>query len=302
MKKLVFGHQNPDTDSICSAMIVELGEKQKGIEIEAVALGGLNEETKYVLNYIGKKAPRIIQEVEKNQKVIMVDHNEFGQSVKNIEEAIIEEVYDHHRISNFQTKDQVLMNVQPLGCTATILYQKYSLEKVEITKDMAILIISAIVSDSLLFKSPTCTKLDEQVASELAKQFNIDIQEYGLEMLKAGTNLSSFSAEELLDVDTKEFQTKNGKYQIGQINTVDLNDIVSKENTNIINAIEKRITNNKLDLFMLVITDILNSNSIAYCIGENSKKVAKIFKQEIIDNKINLPGVVSRKKQIVPFL
>lgn len=302
MEKIVFGHQNPDTDSICSALVFALGEQAKGTKIEAVALGTVNQETKYVLDYLKMNEPRVITKVENGQPLVMVDHNEFTQSVENIENAEIIAVYDHHRVANFTTKDQVLMNVQPLGCTATILYEKFELEKIEISFEMAILMISAIVSDSLLFKSPTCTEKDQKVARLLAEKIELDLEEYGLNMLKAGTNLSQFTAEELLDVDTKKIQNNNSTYEIGQINTVDIKEIVAGQGKDIVQAIEKRISSKELDAFLFVITDIINSNSIAYCLGKDAETIAQKLGKNLEEDLIDLPGVVSRKKQIVPFI
>lgn len=302
MKRLVFGHRNPDTDTICSAILVSMAKKSRGEDVEAVALGEINKETEYVLKHLKMMAPRIIDKVEDQQEVFLVDHNEFGQSAPNIENARILAVYDHHRIGNFHTKEPLTMDVRPVGCTATILYERFIRENIHITEEMAYLIVSAIISDTLLFKSPTYTIQDQEVADKLAKEYDINLEKYGLEMLEAGTVLTSYTTDELLDIDTKEFVTDKGKYQVGQINTVNIDALKTDRHTELINEINKRIEEHDLDAFILLITDIINNNSIAYSLGKNADQIAEAFKQDLKDHVIELPGVVSRKKQVVPHL
>src|SRR5699024_8912661 len=169
-------------------------------------MGELNKETEYALNYAGVEAPRLIDKVAADvEQVILVDHNEFQQSVDNIKEVTISEVIDHHRIANFETANPLYFRAEPVGCTATILYKMFREQDVEISEENALLMISAIVSDTLLFKSPTCTKEDEAAAKALAKIADINLDEYGLNMLKAGTDIQDKSAAELLGMDAKEF-------------------------------------------------------------------------------------------------
>ena len=259
-KILIFGHKNPDTDSICSSIVMEKFSKNLGLDVEAVRLGNINKETEYVLNYLGISAPKLIEKLEEGQEVILVDHNEFNQSVDGIENAIIEMVIDHHRIANFQTKDPLYYRAEPVGCTATILYKKFKEENMEIEKTEAILMLSAIISDTLLFKSPTCTKEDKKACDELSKIAGIDVNSYGLDMLKAGTDLNDFTPEQLINLDAKNMSKDSTKYVIAQVNTVSIEDVLKRENE-LKEAIEKEITKKELDLFVFVITDILNSNS-----------------------------------------
>ena len=259
-KMLIFGHKNPDTDSICSSLVMEKFYKNLGLDVEAVRLGNVNKETEYVLNYLEILLPREIQKVEEGQKVVLVDHNEFNQSAEGIESATIEAVIDHHRIANFQTKDPLYYRAEPVGCTSTILYKKFKEENMTIEKREAILMLSAIVSDTLLFKSPTCTQEDKNACEELAKISGIDINSYGLEMLKAGTDLNDFTPEQLINLDAKSLSKGNTKYVIAQVNTVAIEDVLKREEE-IKEAIKKEISENGLDLFVFVITDILNSNS-----------------------------------------
>src|SRR5690606_8261096 len=169
-KTLIFGHKNPDTDSICSAIVYANLKTKLGMNVEAVRLGSLNKETEYVLNYAEVKVPRLIEKVEEGiQEVILVDHNEFQQSVDNIRDVKITEVIDHHRIANFETNDPLYFRAEAVGCTATILNKMFKENGVEVSEKDALLLLSAIISDTLLFKSPTCTQEDIQAGEELAK-------------------------------------------------------------------------------------------------------------------------------------
>ena len=222
-KTLIFGHKNPDTDSICSAIVYANLKTKLGMNVEAVRLGSLNKETEYVLNYAEVKVPRLIEKVEEGiQEVILVDHNEFQQSVDNIRDVKITEVIDHHRIANFETNDPLYFRAEAVGCTATILNKMFKENGVEVSEKDALLLLSAIISDTLLFKSPTCTQEDIQAGEELAKIANVDLEKYGLDMLKAGTDLSDKSIAELLAMDSKEFMMGPSKVEIAQVNAVDL--------------------------------------------------------------------------------
>ena len=227
-KILIFGHKNPDTDSICSALVKERFEKKRGKDVEAVRLGNINKETQYALNYLGIEAPRLLEKVEEEQKVILVDHNEFNQSAEGIEKAKIEEVVDHHRISNFETAEPLYYTARPYGCTSTILFGQYIQEGIKIEKEEATLMASAIISDTLLLKSPTTTEYDKKALEELAKIAEININEYGLEMLKAGTDLDDFSAKELINLDAKSLDKNGTKFVIAQVNTVSIEDVLKR--------------------------------------------------------------------------
>lgn len=299
-KTLILGHKNPDTDSICSSLVMEKFDKNLGFNVEAVRLGEVNKETQYVLNYLGIQAPRLIEKVAEGQAVVLVDHNEFAQSVNGIEKAKIETVVDHHRIANFQTAEPLYYRAEPVGCTSTILYKKFREENMEIEKKEAILMLSAIISDTLLFKSPTCTPEDVKVCGELAKIANIDVNTYGLDMLKAGTDLSDFTAEQLINIDSKEFANGDFKFQVAQVNTACIDDVVQNKEA-IENAMKDFMNENGSRLFVFLITDIINSNSQAIVLGD-TEVFEKAFSKEVKYNMAFLEGVVSRKKQVAPVI
>ena len=301
-KILVFGHKSPDTDSICSALVKTILDKKKnGVEHIPARLGNIGKETQYVLDYLNLDAPMLLENIEEGQEVILVDHNEFCQSVDGIEKAKIIGVIDHHRISGFQTAEPLYYTARPYGCTCTILYNMFKDSNIEIEKTEAVLMASAIISDTLLLKSPTTTKKDVEALENLAKIANININEYGLDMLKAGTDLSDYSAEEILNIDAKCVDIKGTNAKIAQVNTVDIQDVL-KNQTALETAINNSISSENLDLFMFAVTDIVNSNSEALVLGKRSDIVEKAFNAKLENNRIFLPGVVSRKKQILPVL
>ncbi|MDQ4710960.1 manganese-dependent inorganic pyrophosphatase [Bacillus subtilis] len=301
-KILIFGHQNPDTDTICSAIAYADLKNKLGFNAEPVRLGQVNGETQYALDYFKQESPRLVETAANEVNgVILVDHNERQQSIKDIEEVQVLEVIDHHRIANFETAEPLYYRAEPVGCTATILNKMYKENNVKIEKEIAGLMLSAIISDSLLFKSPTCTDQDVAAAKELAEIADVDAEEYGLNMLKAGADLSKKTVEELISLDAKEFTLGSKKVEIAQVNTVDIED-VKKRQAELEAVISKVVAEKNLDLFLLVITDILENDSLALAIGNEAAKVEKAFNVTLENNTALLKGVVSRKKQVVPVL
>ncbi|KRE49271.1 manganese-dependent inorganic pyrophosphatase [Paenibacillus sp. Soil522] len=301
-KTLIFGHKNPDTDTITSAIAYAELKTKLGADVEAIRLGDVNGETEYALNYFGIAAPRLIENVaDETDTVILVDHNERQQSANDIDRVRVLEVIDHHRIANFETSQPLYFRAEPVGCTATILNKLYKENGVEIRKEIAGLMLSAIISDSLLFKSPTCTEQDVAAARELAEIAGVDAQSYGLDMLKAGADLSDKTIAQLISLDAKEFAMGSYKVEIAQVNAVDTNDVISRQ-AELEAALTDIIATKGLDLFVLVVTDILNNDSVALALGAQAHAVEKAYNVTLSDNKAVLKGVVSRKSQIVPVL
>ncbi len=301
-KLLVFGHKSPDTDSIASSIAMAFLQTKLGNVAEPRRLGNISKETEYALNHFKIGAPELLSSVTENDNIVLVDHNEADQSVENIEKAHIYMVVDHHRISNFQTADPLYYYAEPVGCTCTILYKLFEQNNIAIPVDVAGLMLSAIISDTLLFKSPTCTDLDRTTAEKLAKISNTDINSYGLAMLKAGTDLSSFSEEELVNLDAKVVTIADKiKAKISQVNTADIDEVMTRK-AKLEEAMNKDVESLGLDLDLLLITDIINSNSQAIVLGSHANLVEKSYSVKLENNTAFLKGIVSRKKQVIPVL
>ena len=265
-------------------------------------LGSVNGETQYALDYFKVAAPRLVETVANEVKdVILVDHNERQQSVSDIDQVRVTEVIDHHRIANFETSGPLYYRAEPVGCTATILLKLYKENGIAIQKEIAGLMLSAIISDSLLFKSPTCTDEDVAAARELAEIAGVNAESYGLEMLKAGADLSDKTIAQLITLYAKEFSMGGAKVEIAQVNAVDVNDVLSRQ-AELEDAMNKVIAEKDLDLFLFAVTDILNNDSVGVAIGKAADAVEQAYGVKLSDNRALLKGVVSRKSQIVPIL
>ena len=190
---------------------------------------------------------------------------------------------------------------EPVGCTETVLYKMYKEYGIEIDKKIAGLMLSAIISDTLLLKSPTTTDEDKKAVEELTKISDLDPESYGLDMLKAGTDLSSFSIEEILNLDAKQVTLKDTKTIINQVNTASIEEVMKKK-VELEEGMEKIIKEKDLDLFMLLITDIINSNSQVIALGKAAGIIEKSYGVKLEDNTALLKGVVSRKKHVIPIL
>ncbi|MCJ8013859.1 manganese-dependent inorganic pyrophosphatase [Paenibacillus sp. KQZ6P-2] len=301
-KTLIFGHKNPDTDTITSAIVYSYLKNQLGFDTEAVRLGNVNGETQFALDTFKVEAPRHVEKVAGEvSEVILVDHNERQQSADDIDQVRVTEVIDHHRIANFETSHPLYYRAEPVGCTATILNKLFKEKNVATPKEIAGLMVSAIVSDTLLLKSPTCTEEDVAAARELAEIAGVNLETYGLEMLKAGADMSSKTIAELISLDAKEFQMGTHKVEIAQVNVVDTNDVLNRQ-AELEDALNNIISQKGLDLFVFVVTDILNNDSVALALGKKASAVETAYNVKLQNNTAVLKGVVSRKSQIVPIL
>ncbi|HEM3513293.1 manganese-dependent inorganic pyrophosphatase [Streptococcus suis] len=303
-KFLVFGHQNPDTDAIASSYgWAHLEREVFGRDAEAVALGMPNEETAFALDYFGVTAPRVVEsaKAEGVSQVILTDHNEFQQSIADIKEVEVAAVIDHHRVANFETANPLYMRLEPVGSASSIVYRAFKENGVTPPKEVAGLLLSGLISDTLLLKSPTTHATDPQVAAELAEIAGVNLEEYGLALLKAGTNLASKSAEELIDIDAKTFGLNGNDVRVAQVNTVDIAEVLERQ-AEIEAAMTAASAANGYSDFVLMITDIVNSNSEILALGSNMDKVEAAFNFKLENNHAFLAGAVSRKKQVVPQL
>jgi manganese-dependent inorganic pyrophosphatase len=237
----------------------------------------------------------------KRKQVILVDHNEKSQAVDGLEEAEILEIVDHHRIGDIETSGPVYFRNQPLGCTATIIYHIYRENMVEIPSNIAGLLCAAIVSDTLMFKSPTCTPIDRAAAEELAHIAHIDMQEFAKDMFRAGSDLANKKEEEIFYQDFKQFKVGNHSLGVGQINSMDRSEL-DEIKDRMLQFMDKVYKDKKLDLVLFMLTDIANESTELLFVGSHAELVARAFDGVMKESSIELPGVVSRKKQVIPPL
>ena len=257
-----------------------------------------------VVDFMGKVVGsvsrfQVLQGMKK--KVVQVDHNERSQSIDGIEEAEVVEIVDHHRVADIQTLGPVMFRAEPVGCTCTIVAKCYKEANLPIPQDMAGIMLGAILSDTLLFKSPTCTPTDTRIAKELAEIAGVDIQEFGLEMFKAGTSLSDKTVEEIFNQDYKRFAFGEQVVGVAQVNTMDI-DGFALYKKDMLNYMSQVVKESNMEFALLLLTDVINATSEAFVVGPNIELFEDAFKVEVYDNQVSLPGVISRKKQVLPVI
>ena len=235
------------------------------------------------------------------KKVILVDHNERGQSIPGIEEADILEIVDHHRVADIQTVGPLLFRGEPLGSTATIVTKIFDELDVEMPSHIAGLLLGAVVSDTLLFKSPTCTPVDTKIAKKLAEIAGVDIQEFAMEMFKAGTSLVGKTVDEIFNQDFKKFSFDNLQVGVAQVNSMDIEGFLPYKK-DMLDYMNKFAEDNNLEFTLLLLTDIINANSEIFVGGPCPELVEKAFNVQLTECQGTLAGVISRKKQVVPAI
>lgn len=257
-----------------------------------------------VIDFMGKVVGSISRYqvlTGERKKVVQVDHNERGQSIDGIEEAEIVEIVDHHRVADIQTIGPVMFRGEPVGSTATIVTKCYKEYGIEIPKDIAGLLLGAVISDTLLFKSPTCTPVDTKIAKELAAIAEVDMMEFGMEMFKAGTSLAGKTVEEIFNQDYKRFNFGELCVGVAQVNTMDFEGFMPFKAA-MLDHMEKVARNNNMEFTLLLLTDVVNANSEIFVAGPRPEYVEKAFGIELVNHQASLPGVISRKKQVVPAI
>ena len=252
-------------------------------------------------NYVGMLSRRNLMNAKK-KKLILVDHNEKSQAVTNIDEAEILEIIDHHRLGSLETMSPVYFRNQPLGCTATIIYQMYQEQGVEIEKNIAGLLCSAIISDTLMFRSPTCTNLDKEVANKLAQIAGIDVKEFAQDMFEAGSDFSNKTEKEILNQDFKIFHSGDTDFGVSQISAMSRQEL-DKVEERIRPEMELMLGEKKLDMMFVMLTDIFNESTYLIYNGDGASSLAaEAFGCAESEDGLTLKGVVSRKKQLIPAL
>ena len=303
VKTFVAGHKSPDTDSICSAISYANLLTQMGTPATPVCAGDANKETKYALEHFGFEHPQIVNNREEfapnGGDLYLTDHNESKQIIDGYKSMNMCGVIDHHRIGDFETDGPVFIRMEPVGCTNTILTKLYIENNQEIPKNIAGLMLSAIISDTVLFRSPTCTETDKEMAHKLADIAGVDIESYGLEMLKAGADISDLTNDEIVRTDMKEFSEAGQTISIGQISVMDTTDVLAKQ-AELVAALETLRTANDYAASYIMVTNILDESTTLIYSGDVESVVVNAFGKDVKDNAVFLPNTMSRKKQIVP--
>lgn len=301
-KLVVVGHKNPDTDSIVSALTaVDYFKNVLNIPAEAFRSGKLNNETKFVLETVGVKSPKLISLSDTQNTIALVDHNEIDQAFDELDFAKVSYVFDHHKLS-VQTEKPIFFRAEPLGSTASLIAKMFNEKNAKISKITAELLIAGILSDTLNMVGPTTTLEDKEIISSLNKIAQINIQDFADRMFTAKSSLEGISVQEIITLDYKAFKTGKFKIGIGTWETT-LPESVNEKKEEIIEALKAKKENEKLDYLFFMVVDILKQNSYLYIISENEKGLAeKIFKSKIENDLMFLKNIVSRKKQIIPPL
>ena len=303
MTTLVFGHKAPDTDSLGSALIWAWYLNHTGTEAAARLLGTANNEANFVAERWGFELPKIINDVDDEQACVIVDTNNPAELPANINNANVTAIIDHHKlVGGLETKSPIDITIRPLACTATLMYELMGQKAAEMPDNVKGLVLSCILSDTLEFRSPTTTDVDRQLAETLAGQLALSIPDYASEMFAAKSDISAFSDAELLRMDSKEYQVDGTKFRVSVLETT-APAVVLDRKASIMGSMSAVATEDAVDQVLLFIVDILNEEATLLVPNELTKTVAeKSFNVSVAGDQIVLPGVMSRKKQIIPSL
>ncbi len=307
----VIGHKNPDTDSIASAIVVayllnKWKEKGSGlikVDEEAVPAkqGDPNPETAFALETFGVNVPETVTDAA-DKKVVLVDHSDLTQAPDNLDKAEILGIFDHHKIGDVTTPNPILFVNFPVGCTGTVLKLLFDWTGVEIPKDMAGLMLSAILSDTVIFKSATTTELDKKVAEELAKIAGVDdITKFGIDLKAKLSAVDNLTARQIITRDYKDFNMSGNKVGVGQIELVDLN-LIKDRIDEIYEEMKKMKEEGGYHSIFLMLTDIMKEGTELLVVTDDPSIVEKAFGVKLEGKSVWLDGVMSRKKQVVPPL
>ena len=305
MTTLVFGHKSPDTDSTGSPIIwAWYLSEVKGTAAEAVLLGAPNTEAAFVVDRWGFELPRVIDGVEAGTPVVIVDTNNPGELPENINDADIQAIIDHHKlVGGLETKGPIDIRIEPLACTATIMHKMIGQDMGRAPENIKGAMLSCILSDTLEFRSPTTTQEDRDVAEALAKDLGIDIPAYAAEMFAAKSDVSSFSDAELLRMDSKTYEVGGKTFRVSVLETTAPATVLDRK-ASLMETMPKVAEEDGADQVLLFVVDILNEEATLLVPNDLTKSVAeKSFATVVGDaDQVVLPGVVSRKKQIIPNL
>ncbi len=297
----VVGHKNPDTDSICSAIAYAELKRSLGVDAMAARQGEINPETAFVLEKFGVHVPELVTEWE-GKKVILVDHSDVSQSIDNIDRAEIVEIIDHHKIGDITTPNPIFFLAMPVGCTATVVKLLYDYHNIPIPKKIAGILLSAILSDTVIFKSPTTTEKDIKAAEDLARIAGVtDMNTFGIQVKSKLSDIDRMSAEEIIKRDFKDFNMSGNRVGIGQVELVDLSAIEPRIDEILSKMSEMKNNEGYAGIYMML-TDIIKEGTLLLAVVDSDSVVEKAFGTKLENNRVWLDKVMSRKKEIVPPL
>ena len=301
MSTYIFGHTNPDSDSIIGALSLAYLKNELGEDCIATRQDEISSETEFILNKFGGKVPELKTSYA-DESIYLVDFSDLAQAPKDIQKATILGIVDHHKLGDITTSTPLECWIRPVGCSNTIIYEMFKSHNVEIPKDMAGMMLCAILSDTVIFKSPTCTKADTHACKELAKIAEIkDYKALGMEMFIVKSAVDGATARELNTRDYKEFEMNGSKIGIGQLEVVDLSVFDDKKEM-LLKDMKKMKNENNLHSIAILLTDIMIEGSQMLVVSDEISKFESAFDIKIENSQAWLDGVLSRKKQIIPFL
>ena len=300
MTALVLGHKNPDTDSIVSALSAANLYRGRGIDVKTGAQGKPAPETAFVLERFGLTAPEVVTSVA-GEEVYLVDYSDLAQAPDDFAKCKLLGIIDHHKLGDVTSDSPVEVFIKPVGCSNTVIKELHDIYGVSIDPKLAGAMMCAILSDTVLFKSPTCTEADKKAVADLAKIAGVDNPlDIGMEMFKAKSNLSGASARDLIFRDFKDFDMSGNKVGIGQLELVSLSLITPELKAQLQDELNKVKAEGRHSA-VLVITDIMKEGSELMMCSDNGELIAKALNTQVSDE-MWMPGVMSRKKQVVPNL
>ncbi|MEJ6404744.1 manganese-dependent inorganic pyrophosphatase [Yoonia sp. 2307UL14-13] len=303
MTTLVFGHKSPDTDSTGSPLIWEWFLNHTGIDAKAALLGKPNTEAVFVAEKWGFTLPDIIKDVKDDEACVIVDTNNPAELPDNINNAKVIAIIDHHKLTGgLETANPINITIRPLACTATIMHQMMGSEAANMPKNIKGLMLSCILSDTLAFRSPTTTPMDKELAEKLAEDLDIDVHGYAAEMFAAKSDVSAFSDAELLRMDSKEYEVDGKKFRVSVLETTSPETVLSRK-ADLMKAMPEVAKEDSVDQVLLFVVDILSEEATMLIPNDLTKTVAeKSFNAKVSGDSVVLPGIMSRKKQIIPNL
>ncbi|WP_386683949.1 manganese-dependent inorganic pyrophosphatase [Loktanella sp. R86503] len=303
MTTLIFGHKSPDTDSTGSPLIWEWFLKDAGVDAKAVLLGQPNTEAAFVAKRWGFDLPEIVRDVTDGQACVIVDTNNPAELPENINGADVQAIIDHHLlVGGIKTKGPIDITIRPLACTATIMHQLMGDKAIKMPDGIKGLMLSCILSDTLAFRSPTTTPVDQKLAEDLAADLGIDIASYADEMFAAKSDVSAFTDADLLRMDSKEYEIDGTKFRVSVLETTSPAAVLDRKDA-LVAAMPAVAAEDGVDQVLLFVVDIIREEATMLLPNDLTKQVAKAsFDADTSGDTVVLPGVMSRKKQIIPNL